>query len=119
MASDLGAFDVGGCHPLLQPVTEVQRGISTPQDSPFSAGRRVYERGWRLVTLAWRSVDLGVVYSLQDWYAKSFGGVLTMDYTPDNGETAYEIRFADTLDSTQVSAFLYSVTGLFWQHIVA
>lgn len=117
--SDLGTFDVGGCHPLLQPVTEHQRGIRTPEGSPFSAGRRVYERGWKQAELSWGSVDLGVIYSLQDWWARSLGGVLTMDYRPDNQEAQYEIRFDGPIEFTQVSGHLYTVTAGFWQHIAA
>ena len=112
-------FDVGDCHPNLQPVVEKQRGVSTPPGSPFVVGRRVYERGWRLVELSWAAVDFGVIYSLQDWYARTSGGVLTMDYTPDNGEATYEIRFDPTrpLEFTYLSALLYAVTAFFWQRI--
>ncbi len=112
-------FDIGGCHPRLQPVTEVQRGIGTPVGVPFIVGRRVYERGWKRAELSWAAADFGIVYGLQDWWAKTSGGVLTMDYTPDNGETAYEIRFDPTLpiEWQQLSAVLYSVTAFFWQRI--
>lgn len=110
-------FDVGDCHPIVQPVTEIQRGVQTPIESPFQVGRRIYERGWRIVELSWAAVDLGVVWSLLDHFNKTSGGVLTMDYTPDNGEAAYEIRFAQPIEYRQVSGLLYSISVLFWQRI--
>lgn len=108
MADFIGNF--GGCNPIRQPVSEFHRGVQTGGDQLFSVGRRIYERPWRIVTLAWAFATIGTVEAILDMHARSFGGVLTFDYTPDNGEGSYELRFRGPMPVVQTGPLGYSVS---------
>lgn len=100
----------GGCNPIRQPVSEIHRGLQTTREQLFSVGRRIYERPWREIVLAWARATIGAVESIVDMHAKSLGGVRTFDYTPDNGEATYEIRFKGPLAVIQTGPVTYAVT---------
>ncbi len=101
----------GGCNPIRQPVKEHHRGVQTGREQLFSVGRRIYERPWREIVLAWGNATIGTVESVVDMHAKSLGGVRTFDYTPDNGESTYEIRFRGPLSVVQLGPVTYAVTA--------
>ncbi len=98
----------GGCNPIRQPVSEIHRGLQTTREQLFSVGRRIYERPWRIINLVWAFASIGTVESVLDMHARSYGGVLTFDYTPDNGEGTYEIRFRGPMPVVQTGPSGYS-----------
>lgn len=100
----------GDCLPNRQPMRENHRAIQTPQGSPFSAGRRVYGREWRDIALTWSIATFGTVESVLAMWHQSLGGALTFDYTPDNGESTFEIRFSEEPDITQTGPETWSVS---------
>lgn len=100
----------GGCHPNIQPMGERHRGLQTSRSALFSVGRRIYEREKRLVQLSWDFATLGTVQSIIDLWHRSLGGVLTMAYTPDNSETAFDLRFTSPPVVLTTGAISYSVT---------
>ena len=100
----------GGCRPIRQPVSEIHRGKQTARNQLFSTGRRIYERPWRQIQLVWSFATIGTVESIVSMHSESLGGVLTFDYTPDNGEGTYEIRFSGALNVVQRDAIGYTVS---------
>ncbi len=102
-------LNFGGCHPNRQPVAEHHRGVQTTRAQLFSVGRRIYERGWREIELSWSVATEGTVVSILDLHTRTYGGPLTMLYTPDNGQTAYEVRFTGPLIITQTGPVSWAV----------
>lgn len=102
--------DFGDCRPIRQPVSEIHRGKQTARNQLFSVGRRIYERPWRQIQLVWPFATIGTIESIVSMHRDSLGGVLTFDYTPDNGEGTYEIRFAGPLNVVQLNAMGYAVS---------
>ena len=85
--------DFGDCHPNTQTMGERHRAIQTDRRTLFSVGRRIYELEWRAVSLNWPVATLGTVEAVLGLWHQTLGGVLTMLYTPDNSETAFDLRF--------------------------
>ena len=107
----------GDCRPHVQPMSERHRGLQTQRAMLFSVGRRIYDREWREVRLSWRLATLGTVQAINALWNQTFGGVLTMSYTPDNSETAFDHRFNAPPVVITTGTQTYSITVDAEEHI--
>lgn len=107
----------GGCNPHIQPMAERHRAKQTGRETMFSSGRRIYDREWRDVVLTWDFATLGTVESIVGLWHQTFGGVLTMRYTPDNSESAFDLRFKSPPVVTSTGPQTYAISVEAEEHI--
>jgi len=83
-------FDVCAEFPVTR--TSSRPAVSTPDGSPIVRSRDIVERELRIYKLQWADAPRQVLARLKDLWARAYGPVSAMDFTPPN-ESEIEVRF--------------------------
>lgn len=102
-------FDIAPEFELVR--TERRRAVRSNADQGVVLVREVNEQPVRIYTLNWSGAPSILLQSIRSKFRESLGGVLAMNYTPEEVGSAIEVRFAEnTLTTIEESAVVGSTT---------